>query len=109
MPTDRQIQAARSNGAKSRGPVTARGKEPPPRNAIRYGPFANIVLDGKKKTIFYKLFQWFYGEFQPRTHFEVSLVENMTIARWNQARTCRLHKAAMNHEWISSSPATWKT
>jgi len=48
MPIEKQIQASRANGARSRGPTSAQGKKNSSRNALRHGLFAGtVVLQGE--------------------------------------------------------------
>jgi hypothetical protein len=44
MRTERQIQASRANGARSRGPVTAEGKRNSSRNAVKHGWLAETIV-----------------------------------------------------------------
>jgi len=99
MSTERQQNASRANGSKSRGPVTPAGKLASSRNAITHGLLsATIVLQGESTDRFEKLLAALYAEFQPETPFEESLVENMAVARWRQRRIWGMEKAGMDHE-----------
>lgn len=44
MRTERQIQASRANGTRSRGPVTAQGKRNSSRNAVKHGLLAETIV-----------------------------------------------------------------
>jgi hypothetical protein len=99
MSTERQKQASRANGSKSRGPVTSAGKLASSRNALKHGMFsATIVLEGESTDNFYQLVANLFDEFQPQTPFEESLIENMALARWRHVRICGLEKAGMDYE-----------
>ncbi len=56
MRTERQIEASRANGAKSRGPVTPEGRRNSCGNALKHGLFADtIVLKGELEERFLEL------------------------------------------------------
>jgi len=99
MSTIRQIQQARANGARSKGPVTPEGKRASSRNARKHGLLAStIVIDDESKAGFDRLLASFTGELQPTTPAEVELVETITIARWRQMRVWALQTAAIDLE-----------
>ncbi len=99
MSTERQQQASRANGSKSRGPVTPEGKLASSRNAITHGVLSTtIVLKGESTDRFLDLLAALLEEFQPQTAFEESLIENMAVVRWRQMRIWGMEKAAMEHE-----------
>src|SRR5580658_11207548 len=99
MSTDLQQQASRANGRKSHGPVTPEGRLASSRNAITHGMLsATVVLRGESQDRFCALLAALIEEFQPRTPFEQSLIENMAVARWRQMRIWGMEKAAMDHE-----------
>jgi hypothetical protein len=99
MSTERQKQASRANGAKSRGPVTPAGKLASSRNAITHGMLSGtIVLQGESTDRFLSLVAVLHEEFQPQTPFEESLIQNMAVARWRQMRIWGLEKAGMEYE-----------
>jgi len=99
MSTERQQQASRANGSKSRGPVTPAGKLASSRNAITHGMLSGtIVLQGESTDRFLSLVAALHEEFQPQTPFEQSLIDNMAVARWRQMRVWGLEKAGMEHE-----------
>jgi hypothetical protein len=99
MSTERQIQASRANGAKSRGPVSAEGKRHSSRNATTHGLLAGtIVIKGESVDRFLNLVATLYKEFQPKTPFEKSLIDDMAAARWRRMRIWAMEKAGMEAE-----------
>jgi hypothetical protein len=106
MRTERQKQAARANGAKSRGPNTPEGKLASSRNAMTHGILSGtIVLKGESEERFNALLANLHAELQPQTTVEVTLVENMAVARWRQMRIWGMEKAIMEHEIRAQSEA----
>ena len=99
MRTERQKQAARANGAKSRGPITPEGKLASSRNAITHGLLAGtIVLKGESEERFNALLADLHAELQPQTSVEITLIETMAAARWRQLRIWGIEKATMEHQ-----------
>ncbi len=99
MSTERQQQASRINGSKSRGATTPEGKLASSRNALKHGMLSSaIVLDCESTDRFHILVTTLFEEFQPQTPFEESLIENMAVARWRQARIWAMEKAGIEHE-----------
>ena len=99
MRTERQKQAARANGARSRGPITPEGKLASSRNAMTHGLLAGtVVLEGESVERFHALLDNLLAELQPQTTVETTLVENMAVARWRQMRIWGIEKANMEHQ-----------
>ena len=99
MPTDKQIQASRTNGALSRGPVTEQGKRNSAGNSTRHGLLAQtVVLDEEDADRFQELLASFMDEYKPSTASQVSLVETMAVARWRQLRVWGVQKAGMDRD-----------
>jgi hypothetical protein len=99
MSTERQKQASRANGSRSRGPVTIDGKRASSRNAEKHGLLSGtVVLEGESADRFLQLVAALHEEFQPQTPFEEPLIENMAAARWRQMRIWGMEKAGMDHE-----------
>ena len=99
MRTQNQKQASRANGAKSRGPITPEGKLASSRNATTHGMLSGtIVLGGESEERFNALLADLHAELQPQTTVEITLVENMAVARWRQMRIWGIEKANMEHQ-----------
>ena len=99
MRTERQIEASRVNGAKSRGPVTPEGKRNSSANALKHGLLAEtIVLKGELEERFLEVIAEIERELQPETPIEHALVEKMAVARWRQLRLWGMEKAAMEYQ-----------
>jgi hypothetical protein len=110
--TERQIAAARANGAKSHGPitpegkrasaanaafspgsVTPEGKDRSSRNATRHGLLANsTVFDGESEERFSALLAELEAELQPEPGIEASQVVVMAVAHWRRMRLWSVEK-----------------
>ena len=99
MRTERQIEASRANGARSRGPVTPEGKRNSSRNSTRHGMLAeSVVLEGESQERFLELLAEIDGELQTGTPVEHALVQKMPVAQWRQFRLWTLEKTAIDHQ-----------
>jgi len=99
MASERQINAARTNGAKSRGPKTPEGKRRSVRNRTIHGLLArDIVLDGESRERFERLHHALVAELEPETTLEHALVEDITVCRWRIMRLRVIENAAVNLE-----------
>jgi hypothetical protein len=110
--TERQIAAARANGAKSRGPKTPQGKRASAanaafstgpvapegkarssRNAIRHGLLADsTVFDGESEERFFAFLAALEAELQPEPGIEASQVEVIAVAHWRRMRLWSVEK-----------------
>ena len=103
--TPKQIQAAQRNGARSKGPLTAEGKNNSARNNTRHGLLAQtVVLEEESADRFTDLFTAYLDEYKPRTASQLSLVESMTVARWRQLRIWGAQKTAMDRDMALQDP-----
>jgi len=94
--SDKQREAARINGAKSRGPITPEGKLNSANARLRTGPLARtILLEGESAEHFAQLLESLTNELNPETDIEISLVESLAIARWRQRRIQSIERAAL--------------
>jgi hypothetical protein len=99
MRSDKQIQASKANGARSRGPITEQGKRRSSRNSTRHGLLAQaVVLEEESVHGFQKLLAALRDEYQPRTASQVALVETMAVAGWRQFRVWQAQKTAMDRD-----------
>src|SRR5712692_739280 len=99
MSSERRIQSARANGARSRGPVTAAGKKNSAQNSTRHGVLAQtVVLECESKDRFEEFLAALTAEFQPRTTTEIEILETMAVARWRQMRVWRIQTAGFDLE-----------
>jgi len=90
-----QIEAARRNGARSRGPVTPEGKARSSRNALKHGLAAlhHFVLEDEAPTELEELTTRLMAECSPETEIEARLVKRMAIAFWKSERAERIEVA----------------
>jgi hypothetical protein len=107
MRTERQIQASRANGARSRGPATAEGKRNSSRNSIKHGLLAEtVVLETERSDRFLEILAEVEEELQPETSIEYTLVQKMAVARWRQLRLWGMEKSAMDQQIRKEAEAT---
>jgi hypothetical protein len=106
MPSERRSAASRTNGAKSRGPITPEGKANSARNSLKHGVLARtLVLDSESAQRFDTLLAGLTAELQPETGIELAFVESMAVARWRQMRIWVLEKSGFDHEIRKQDPA----
>src|SRR6266576_2191407 len=107
MVSNLKSETARANGAKSRGPTTAEGKEKSSRNAIKHGLTAgngNILLDCEDPNQFDEVLNKLLGIHEPATPAETDLVEEMVASRWRTRLMWTIKPALLNAE-ILPQPA----
>ncbi|MGD1073526.1 MAG: hypothetical protein ABSB15_25725 [Bryobacteraceae bacterium] len=99
MRSEKQTNASRTNGKKSRGPISPAGKRISARNAERHGLLSqSIVMEGEDKERFHALLARLVSEHLPQTDSELELVETMAVAKWRQKRVWDMETARMSHE-----------
>jgi hypothetical protein len=87
MSSELKRETARTNGAKSHGPVTPEGKARSAANSRLHGLAATaIVLRDESREHFQLLLADYMDQFQPQTGVEADLVEVMVVARWRLRR-----------------------
>jgi hypothetical protein len=90
-----QIEAARRNGARSRGPVSSEGKARASRNALKHGLTAirHLVLDDEDAAELEALTARLMEEIDPTSEVEVLLVQRLAAAFWKGERAERMEVA----------------
>jgi hypothetical protein len=89
MISEKHSQAARINGARSRGPKTPRGKARASLNAMRHSLLSKtILLPGENIEAFRALFVAYAGRFGPLDDVEIGLIE--VAAYWRLRRAFAL-------------------
>jgi hypothetical protein len=99
MRTQKQIEAARRNGAKSRGPVTPEGKARSAQNRRIHGLSGNVVvLQNESDDAFTALRDSYAQIYAPANAAEANLVMHIASAQWRLQRCIVMETAAMDHE-----------
>ncbi|HEY4364663.1 MAG TPA: hypothetical protein VGN17_27105 [Bryobacteraceae bacterium] len=107
MRSPKQVEASRTNGARSQGPVTPQGKFNSAHNATTHALLSStIVLEDEDEDRFQALLAGLIEEFQPATQAQMVLVETMAAARWRQLRVWGAQKTALDRDIALQDPAT---
>jgi len=87
-----RAEASRRNGAKSKGPVTADGKERASKNALKHGLCATsaVLLNDEDETAFEMLDQSLKADLRPSGPLETLLTSRLAIAAWRMSRADRI-------------------
>jgi hypothetical protein len=97
MISEKRSQAARINGARSRGPITPEGKAISARNALRHGLLAKtVVLSNERPETFEALFYLLIERFSPVDDVELSAIEEMAAAHWRMRRVMNMEHAILD-------------
>ena len=88
MPSSqRKIASAQANGAKSRGPTTASGKQSSAGNALAHGLTARtVVLFNEPADQYQAQLRDYLDHFRPQSKPEDDLVHQLAAAHWRVAR-----------------------
>jgi hypothetical protein len=104
MVSNLKSETARANGAKSRGPTTAEGKDKSSRNSLKHGLTAsngNILLDCENPDEFDEVLKKLLAIHQPATLAERDIVEEMFAARWRIRRMWTVETNLLNVEILT--------
>ena len=100
-----RAEAARRNGAKSKGPVTPEGKARSARNSVRHGLTArSIPLANESEPGCAAMLDAYTAQFQPPNVVEEDLVEELVAAKWRQRRAMALQNAAIDLQMQKDEP-----
>ena len=105
--TQAQIEAARLNGAKSKGPATPEGKSISSQNAIRHGLLSKMaVIEGESETSFQDLAASLRQAFAPPDGLDFDeheniLLDTMVLSAWRRLRAVTMESAALTLEMKS--------
>ena len=87
MSSQRKIDSARTNGAKSHGPKTEAGRKKSAMNAVTHGLYAeSVVLNTESPEEHREMLEAYIQQFQPAGQAEFDLIEEMVAAKWRQRR-----------------------
>jgi hypothetical protein len=105
MRSDKQIQAARENGAKSRGPKTPEGKVHSSQNATKHGFLAKtLLLPNEDQSDFEAIAASYIAKFQPEGPVETHLVEELIACYWRQRRAWGMETSLLDNEMTRLKP-----
>jgi hypothetical protein len=92
-----KAQAARINGAHSKGPITEEGKARSARNSLKHGlTSSTVVLPHESQEEYDKLETAILKRFRPVDELEMELITEMAAARWRLRRIEAMESAYIN-------------
>ena len=92
-------EAARANGAKSRGPKTAEGKLASSRNALTHGLTARtVVLQNESQDDYHADLRAYLDHFRPQSKPETDLVHQLAAAQWRLVRYTIVESALLEQK-----------
>ena len=110
MPSQLRSDTARANGAKSKGPTTAAGKEASSRNALRHGltSYHTVTLQYESAEKFQEMRAEFHAIYKPLNAAEEDLVDQMLAARWRIRRLWVIETGLLDAEIALRRPEVEK-
>jgi hypothetical protein len=98
MATIRQIEAARGNGSRSSGPVTADRKASSSQNGLKHGMYSKgVVLSNETTELWDRLVAQYLPEYQPATRPGQDLVLQIANCAWRRNSILTMETAAIDH------------
>ena len=106
MTSELKSETSRANGAKSRGPKTAEGREKSSRNSLDHGFTAKktILLACENQEQFQKMRSDYAATYQPGSAVEEDLVSEMVACRWRMQRLRLIETALIDSEMDRDLP-----
>lgn len=105
--SQRKLNSARANAAKSTGPVTDAGKSASSLNAVTHGLTAHtVVLNNESREQYEAELTHYFAHFQPQGKAEFDLVRQLAAAHWRLCRYAAVESRLFEHqldkdqEWI---------
>ena len=103
MSSQKKIDSARTNGAKSHGPKTEEGRKISSQNAVKHGLYSSsVVLTTESREEYQALLDAYIQQFQPEGQVELHLVEEMVAAKWRQRRLWAIESDILEDEMIET-------
>ncbi len=109
--SQRRIDAARANGAKSTGPRTPAGKAASALNAVTHGLTAQtVVLNNESQDQYEAELDQYLAHFQPQGKPEWDLVHQLAAAHWRLCRYAAIESRILerqldsDQEWFDDHP-----
>ena len=91
-----KAQAARSNGAKSQGPITEAGKAKSSQNSLKHGlSGSRVVLEHESQSDYDDLERSLINRFKPADTIERDLVQERAANRWRLRRIEEMESAVL--------------
>jgi hypothetical protein len=100
--TDKQREAARRNGAKSKGPVTAAGKARSSRNNFKHGIYSKTV-DLTSEEGYYTKFRNYLNDFPGESLELFELIERIVTASLRRRQLGQIHAGVWN-DYLVTQP-----
>ena len=106
MTSELRSATSRANGAKSKGPKTAEGREKSSRNSFKHGFTSKktIVLKCEKESEFQEMLGFYAETYQPGSPVERDLVHEMVACRWRMERLRLMETALLDSEMDRELP-----
>ncbi len=90
MRSEKQREASRANGSRSKGPITPKGKAVSSMNSLKHGLRSNqVVLPGESAAEFNAELKGWADDWKPSGHTAAVLVERAAVASWRLRRCVR--------------------
>ncbi len=107
MATDKQIEAARRNGALSRGPATPEGKPRSSMNRLKHGRYSKYfaLLHIEDPVAFDELLQDLVARYLPKDPVDYRLVAQLASVEWRKQRIDALDVAILDNEYAVQAAA----
>jgi CRISPR/Cas system-associated endonuclease Cas1 len=104
MSSQRKIDSARANGAKSHGPKTEAGRKASSMNAVTHGLYAKgVVLANESPQEHKEMLHAYIQQFQPQGPAELDLVQEMVNAKWRQRRLWAIETDLLEDEMLQQT------